>query len=105
MALKEEKVLVTSGKKKTSVRKETHAVSGMRVTIVHKNQNTMPPHLLSIIRLMNNQNKKPQKGYYFHKRRESDDKNAMVIVKIVPQMGCVSQDSDALVSQRGKQPR
>ena len=47
MALKEEKVLVTSGKKKASVRKETNAVSGMRVTIVHKNQTTMPPHLLS----------------------------------------------------------
>ena len=39
-ALKEEKVSVTSGKKKASVRKETDAVSGMRVTIVHKNQNT-----------------------------------------------------------------
>ena len=26
---------------------ETNAVSGMRVTIVHKNQTTMPPHLLS----------------------------------------------------------
>ena len=37
MALKEEKVLVTSGKKKASVRKETSAVSGMRVTIVPKN--------------------------------------------------------------------
>ena len=48
-------------------------------------------------------NKKPKKGYYSHKRRESDDKNAVAIVKIVPQLGCVSQDSDALVSQRGKQ--
>ena len=46
-ALKEEKVLVTSGKKKASVRKQTNAVSGMRVTIVHNNQTTMPPHLLS----------------------------------------------------------
>ena len=34
-------------KKKASVRKETSAVSGMRVTIVHKNQTTMPPHFLS----------------------------------------------------------
>ena len=32
MSLKEEKVLVTSGKKKASVRKETNALSGMRVT-------------------------------------------------------------------------
>ena len=43
--LKEEKVPVTRGKKKANFRRETSAVSGMRVTIVHKNQNTMPPHL------------------------------------------------------------
>ena len=48
-------------------------------------------------------NKKPKKGNYAHRRRESDDKNAVAIVKIVPKLGCVSQDSDALVSQRGKQ--
>ena len=36
MAIKEEKVYVTSGRKKGSVRKETTAVSGMRVTIVQK---------------------------------------------------------------------
>ena len=46
--------------------------------------------------------KKPKKGCDSH-RRESDDKNAVAIVKIAPQLGCVSQDSDALVSQRGKQ--
>ena len=34
MALKEENVFVTSGKKKASVRTETNAVSGMRATIV-----------------------------------------------------------------------
>ena len=39
------------------------------------------------------------------KRRESDDKNAVAIVKSVSQLGCVSQDSDALVSQRGEQSR
>ena len=50
-------------------------------------------------------NKKPKKGYNSHKRRESDDKNAVASVKIEPQLGCVSQDSQALVSQRGKQPR
>ena len=48
-------------------------------------------------------NKKPKKSIFL-KRRESDDKNA-VAVKIVPQLGCISQDSDALVSQRGKQSR
>ena len=47
----------------------------------------------------------PKKGYNSHKRRESDDKNAVDIVKIVPQLGCVSQDSDALVSQRGEKYR
>ena len=36
MALKEEQVPVTSGKKKASVRKQTNAVSSMRVTIVPK---------------------------------------------------------------------
>ena len=50
-------------------------------------------------------NKKPKKGCYSHKRRESDDKNAVAILKIVPQFCCVAQDTDALVSQRGKQPR
>ena len=38
MALKEGMVYVTSGKKKASVRRETSAASGMRVTIVHKNR-------------------------------------------------------------------
>ena len=50
-------------------------------------------------------NKKPKKGYYSHKRRESDDKNAVALVKIVSHLGCVSQDSDALVSQGGKSRR
>ena len=42
-------------------------------------------------------NKKPKKSY-FPKRRESDDKNPVAIVKSVSPLGCVSQDSDALVS-------
>ena len=46
-------------------------------------------------------NKKPQKRY-FPKRRESDDKNAVAIVKSVSQVGCAPQDSDALVSQGRK---
>ena len=46
-ALKEEKVSVTGGKKKASVRKETHAVSATRSKIGRKNQITLPPHLLS----------------------------------------------------------
>ena len=33
------------------------------------------------------------------KKRESDDKNAVAVVKIVSQLSCVSQDSDALVCQ------
>ena len=36
MVSKEEKVFVTSGKKKASVRMETHAVSGMRAMIMRK---------------------------------------------------------------------
>ena len=32
--------------------------------------------------------------------REISDKNAVVIVKFVPQLSCVSQDSEALVSQK-----
>ena len=47
MALKEEKVFVTSGKKKASVRKETNAVSGTKPKIVRKNQTILPPHFLS----------------------------------------------------------
>ena len=47
MALKEEKVHVTSGKKKASLRKETVAVSATKSKIVRKNLNTLPPHLLS----------------------------------------------------------
>ena len=48
-------------------------------------------------------NKKPKKSYHSHKRRESDDQNAVAIVNIVSQMGCASQDSEVLDSQRGKQ--
>ena len=47
MALKEEEVVVTSGKKKASVRRETSAVSATKLKIACKNQNTLPPHLLS----------------------------------------------------------
>ena len=49
--------------------------------------------------------KAKEKSYYSHKRREIDDKNAVAIVKIVPPLVCVSQDSDALGSQRGRQSR
>ena len=58
-----------------------------------------------ITRLMNNQTKSRKKGNYSPKRRESDDKNAVAIVKSVSQLGCVSQDADALVSQCRKQYR
>ena len=49
-------------------------------------------------------NKNPKKRYYSPKE-ESDDKNAVAMMKIVPELVCVSQDSDALVSQSGKQSR
>ena len=51
-----------------------------------------------ITRLMNNQIKSQKKSDQSPKRRESDDKNAVAIVKSVSQLGCVFQDSDALVS-------
>ena len=54
-----------------------------------------------ITRLMNNQKKKPKKSY-FPKKRESDDKNPVSVVKSVTQLGCVSHDSDAFVSQGRK---
>ena len=51
-------------------------------------------------------NKKPNKRDPSQKkRRESDDKNAVAIVKIVAQLGCVSQDSESLDSQIRKQAR
>ena len=40
VVLEEEKVFVTNGKIKASVRRETSAVSGMRVTIVHEPQSS-----------------------------------------------------------------
>ena len=59
-----------------------------------------------IIRLMNSQTKSQRKALLFpHKRRENDDNNAAAIVKTVPRMGCVSQHSELLDSQRGKQAR
>ena len=57
-----------------------------------------------IIRLMNNQTKSLRKATIPTKGRESDDKNAVAFVKIVPHLGCVSQDSEALVSQRKRAP-
>ena len=46
-------------------------------------------------RVCEQSNQKPKESY-FPKRRESDDKNAVAIVKCASQLGCVSQDSDAL---------
>ena len=50
-------------------------------------------------------NKKPKKCYHSQEGRESDDKNAVAIVKIVPQLGCVSQESELLGFQRDGQAR
>ena len=46
-------------------------------------------------------NKKPKQSYHSHKGRESEEKSAVAIVKTVPQLGCVSQYSESLESQRG----
>ena len=56
---------------------------------------------VSALKVDEQPNKNPKKSY-FPKRREIDDKNAVAILKSVSQLGCVSQDSDALVSQGGK---
>ena len=45
--MKEEEVIVTSGKTKASVRRETSAVSATKPKIVRKNQTILPEHLLS----------------------------------------------------------
>ena len=50
---------------------------------------------------MNNQIKR-RKRTNSQKRRERDDKNAGAIVRSVSHLGCVSQDSDALVCQGRK---
>ena len=56
-----------------------------------------------ITRLTNNRTKSRKRATILSPKTESDDKNAVAFVKNVPQLGCVSQDSDALISQRGKQ--
>ena len=53
---------------------------------------------------MNNQIKS-RKRATSQKEEKSDDKNAVANVKSVSQLDCVSQDSDALVSQGGKSRR
>ena len=53
------------------------------------------------MRLTNNQTRSQRKAAIHKKRSESDDNN----VKTVSQLGFVSQDSDALVSQGWKQSR
>ena len=54
--------------------------------------------------LTNNQTKSRRKRPFLSPpQKESDDRNAAAIVKIVSQMGCVSHDSELLDSQRGKQ--
>ena len=50
---------------------------------------------------MNNKTKSPKKAT-LPTKEENNDKNVVALVKIVPQLGCVSQDSKVLVSRRGK---
>ena len=53
---------------------------------------------LLIAKIDEHQNKKLKQGH-FPKRRESEDKGVLAIAQSVSQLGYVSQDSDALVSQ------
>ena len=90
-------------------RRETSAVSGMRVCQFYKLRETgckagdkrlFPHHKVD-----EQPNKKTKKSDHSQKRRESDDKNAVAIVEIVSQMGCASHDSESLHSHRGKRAR
>ena len=63
-------------------RNETGCEAGDKCLFPHCNVDEQP-------------NKKPRMSD-FPKRRESDDKNAVAIVKSVSQLSCLSQDSDAL---------
>ena len=54
-----------------------------------------------IIRLTNNRTKSQRKATILTK----EDKNAVAGVKIGPQLGCVSQDTESLDSQGGKLSR
>ena len=56
-----------------------------------------------ITKLMNNKTKGWKNTS--HKSRESEDKGVVAIAKSVSQLGCVSQESDALVSQGTKEFR
>ena len=58
-----------------------------------------------IMRLMNNQTKRQRKATIPTKEEKATTRVLWLLCKIVPQLGCVSQDSEALVSNRGKQPR
>ena len=49
---------------------------------------------------MNNRAKSRERATIHQKRRESNDKNSVAIVKIVSQLDCVSQNSDALDSRK-----
>ena len=54
---------------------------------------------------MNKQTKSHRKATSATQEEKTTTKNAVAIVKIVPHLGGVSQDSDALVSHGGKQSR
>ena len=51
-----------------------------------------------ITRLMNNQTRSQRKATFPAKEEKATTKNAVAIANIEPQLGCVSQDSEALVS-------
>ena len=50
-------------------------------------------------------NREPTERATSQKKRESEDKGAVAILNSVSQLGCVSQDSDALASQGTKEFR
>ena len=106
--MKEEKVYFTSGKKKASARRETNAVSGMRVMIVHQNRHQNPLHPLShqhigvlpnvnsikLNRVMCARLHTGRLKVNPEETKKGGDKRAVAIVRSVRQLGCVSQDAE-----------
>ena len=83
MALREEEVFVASGKKRASVRRETSAVSGMRVTIVHQNRHRKPLHLCAI-----NDTRQKRIEKKKRQRQKSDWQTSSTTVQILFESTC-----------------
>ena len=78
-----------------------------RVSILQNRHGCAKPGLSvcsRIVRLTNNQTKCQRKATILTKEEKATTRMLRLPPKIAPQLGRVSQDSEALVSQRGRQP-